>query len=264
MEPPRIGCTRILFAAAVFGVALNARADSSPTAVQSPDGRNVIVLHATGDDDGPVRFAVRRDGNPVLGPALLGPVLDADRSLGEDSRIVDVRHGKIDESFQTPWGKTSTVLNRCSYAEVTLRTGSDWRWQVELRAYDGGVACRYRLPAQDGLSDFIIRDEVTEFDPVGAPTVLFNTLGSFTTSHESLYQRQPLAAIPVGKLLEMPLLLWWPDGRAAAITEARVRDFAGAYLERTSDDGTALRCRLAPLPSRPGVRVAGETPHQSP
>jgi len=48
-------------------------------------------------------------------------------------------------------------------------------------------------------------------------------------SHESLYERTPLTAVPTGQLLDCPLLLLWPDGPAAAITEARVRDFAGMY-----------------------------------
>jgi hypothetical protein len=52
-------------------------------------------------------------------------------------------------------------------------------------------------------------------------------LDGFTTSHESLYEHQAAAAIPAGRLIDMPLLLTWPDGTAAAITEARVRGFAG-------------------------------------
>ena len=168
-----------------------------------------------------------------------------------------MQQGKIDERFELPWGKTSSVANRCSYAVVTLAAPSKLRWQVELRSYDDGVAFRYRLLKQDGLQEFELRDEVTQFDPVGAPTALFNTLDGFTTSHESLYEHKPLSAIPAEKLMDMPVLLLWPDGRAAAITEARVRHFAGMYLQKNSVDDLALHCRLAPLPSRNGICVAG-------
>jgi hypothetical protein len=34
---------------------------------------------------------------------------------------------------------------------------------VEFRAYDEGVAFRYQVPAQAGLTSFVIGDEVTEF-----------------------------------------------------------------------------------------------------
>ena len=63
-----------------------------------------------------------------------------------------------------------------------------------------------------------------------------------------LYEHQAASAIPTGRLIDMPLLLTWPDGTAAAITEARVLGFAGMYLERPAADRLALRGRLSPLP----------------
>jgi alpha-glucosidase len=261
---PRTVFCKTLLGAVVLTTPLTGRADHSRTAIQSPDGRNSIVLDAADDKDAHVRFTISRDGHPLIGPSPMGPVLATGGPLGNVARIVDVERGKVDESFQLPWGKTRTVINRCSKALITLATPAGLRWEVELRAYDDGVAFRYRLPHQQGLQEFELRDEVTQFDAVGKPTALFNTLDGFTTSHESLYEHKPLAAIPVKKLLDMPLLLVWPDGPAAAITEARVRHFAGMYLERPSDDSTALRCRLSHLPSRKDVCVAGKTPHESP
>ena len=261
--PTTVFC-KTLLAAVVLTTPLTGRAAHSPAAIQSPDGRNSIVLDASNDKDAHVRFAISRDGHPLIGPSPLGPVLVAGGPLGKGARIVHVERGKVDESFQLSWGKTSTVANRCSKAVVTLATPANLRWEVELRAYDDGVAFRYRLPRQQGLQEFELREEVTQFDAAGEPTALFNTLDGFTTSHESLYEHKPLSAIPVKKLLDMPLLLLWPGGQAAAITEASVRHFAGMYLERPSDDNTALRCRLSPLPSRKDVCVVGKTPHESP
>jgi alpha-glucosidase len=253
-------CPSLILAVVTFP--LDARADSSATAIQSPDGRNSIVLEAADDDR--ICFTVIRDGRKMIGPSPLGPVLAAGESLITGARVVDVQQGKIDERFELPWGKTSSVSNRCSFAVITLEATSKLRWQVELRSYDDGVAFRYRLLKQDGLQEFELRDEVTQFDPVGAPTALFNTLDGFATSHESLYEHKPLSAVPAEKLMDMPVLLLWPDGRAAAITEARVRHFAGMYLQRKSVDDLALHSRLAPLPSRDGICVAGTTPHESP
>ena len=179
-------------------------------------------------------------------------------------RILSVRRGKVDENFQLPWGKTKTVANRCSFAVVTLSSASNLQWEVELRAYDDGVAFRYRLLPHEGLQEFKLRDELTQFDAVDQPKALYNTLNNFTTSHESLYSYQPLSSIPPHKLMDMPLLLVWPDGHAAAITEARVRHFAGMYLERPSDADTTLRCRLSPLPAHKDLCVVGKTPHESP
>jgi len=56
-----------------------------------------------------------------------------------------------------------------------------------------------------------------------------------------------VSEMPAGKLMDMPLLLVWPDGNAAAITEARVRNFAGMYLERPTKDSQSLKARLSPF-----------------
>jgi alpha-glucosidase len=253
-----------LLTAAFLAAPLASLADENRPAIQSPDGRNSIALSAADHDGGSVQFTISRNGKPIIGPSPFGPVLATGGTLGKNARIVDVQRGEVDEKFDLPWGKTKTVINRCSTATVTLETPANTRWEVDLRAYDDGVAFRYRLPEQKGLADIQLRDEITQFDPVGAPTALFNTLKDFTSSHESLYERKSIAEIPVNKLMDMPLLLTWPNGQAAAITEARVRHFAGMYLERPSADTSALRCRLSPLPSKKDACVESQTTMESP
>jgi alpha-glucosidase len=237
---------------------------ASETTVHSPDGRNTIVLQPAYDEGDPLRYSIVRDARTVVGPSPLGPVLTRGGALGQGARITDVRHGKVDESFELPWGKTTRARNHCSYVLVTLVTPAKIPWEIELRAYDDGVAFRYRLLPQEGGGEFQLRDEATRFDVAGEPMAIFNTLPGYTSSHESLYEHRPLSALPAEKLFDMPLLLVWPDGQTAAITEARVRHFAGMYLQRPSPESTALGCRLSPLPSQPDTCVVGTPPHESP
>jgi len=56
-----------------------------------------------------------------------------------------------------------------------------------------------------------------------------------------LYEKKRLSGLPVKKLFDKPLVAEWPDGTAAAITEARLRDFAGMYLERPEAGSNTLR-----------------------
>ena len=188
-----------LFVAVVFSMPLTACADES-TKVVSPNGRNLLVLQSTGDDGDHVRFAVKRDGRQIVRPSALGPVLAAGQLLGDGARIVGVRHGRVNERFQLPWGKTRPLPTAARMLSSRWQRVRIIKWEVELRAYDDGVAFRYRLPRQRGLSKFEIRDEVTQFDVAGKPAALFNTLDSFTTSHESLYERKPLSAIPARQI----------------------------------------------------------------
>lgn len=255
---------RVIADGAMLAVATTAAAIENSAVVESPDGRNSIVLEGANSDGDFVRFSVRRDGRTLIGPSKCGPVLNNGGPLGKGARIESAQLGKLDESFELPWGKSRFVANRCTTALVTLSTPSKGKWQIELRAYDDGVAYCYRLPPQTGANEFVIRDELAEFAVEGAPTALFNVLESFTTSHESLYQRMPVADISSDKLVEMPLLLTWSNGPAAAITEARVRNCAGMLLQHEAGTPTTLRGRLAPLPGRRDACVVGKTPHESP
>lgn len=226
-------------------------AQSHSIRVSSPNGRNAIELTFKRKDSGALTYAVTRDGRTLIGPSPLGPSLAGLGSSG------------IDERFELPWGGVRTVRNHCRMVSIALKTRKI-EWLVLLAAYDDGVAFRYVLPEQVELRDVEIDREATEFAVAAGATALFNTLDGFTTSHESLYDRKPLADIPVGRLIDMPMLFTWPDGSAAAITEARVLSFAGMDLERPSADSTTLVGRLSPLPSRPETCVISPTPVKSP
>ena len=238
----------------------HAWADQTEAVATSPDGRNSIALRV----DAGLKFEIRRDGRRLFDPAPLGPVLAGGDMLNNSSRIVDVQSENLDETFPLVWGKTATVENRCAVAVVTVETRDEFRWQIELRAYDDGVAFRYRILSHGGAPDVTVRDEATQFAVAGNPTALFTGFDKFTSSHEGLYESRPVAELPGDKLLEMPLLLEWADGPAAAITEAGVRDFAGMMLQRDDARPAVLRCRLSPLPERPEAAVIGPVPLASP
>jgi alpha-glucosidase len=191
-----------------------------------------------------------------------------------------------DETDDLPWGKTKRIRNHYRAMTVRLKAKSGVEWNIEFRAYDDGVAWRYGFPVQKQLRDFVIEDENSEFWLGGDPTVMFTVCDGYTTSHEALYEKKRLSELTAGKLLDKPLLAVWPDGTAAAITEAGLRDFAGMYLEVEKADRpnfavsrgrgfgpsganvdqpiVSLRTRMSPLPEKKNALVTGKTPHWSP
>ena len=260
----RAACFHLLWGMMVYSMAMPAQiAAAAHTRVQvdSPNQRNSISLSV---QDRGVFYQVHRDDRAVINPSKIEPKLAHHQLIDESMKIVDVKRGEVEEDFRLPWGKTKKVDHHCSTARVTLSNSSGSRWQLDLRAYDDGVAFRYRIMNLPGLKQFTLREEATQFDVAGEPIVLFNTLDSFTSSHESLYERKPLPSVPSGTLMDCPVLLVWPNAMAAAITEARVMNFAGLYLRRNSADDTAFTCTLSPLPKRPNARVVAQTPRESP
>jgi alpha-glucosidase len=78
----------------------------------------------------------------------------------------------------------------------------------------------------------------------------------FTTSHEGLYWKGRLSQVKEDTLMDMPIFLDF-GGVYAAITEARLVDYAGMYLIRHGD---LLKSELSPLPGQPGGPVPGDGP----
>ncbi len=222
----------------------------------SPEGRNQIAVTLV---DGEVRYTVARDGAKLIGPSIVGPMLTEPPPKPE--RLTEVERTGIDNTFSLYWGKTKVVRDYCELVTVKIEPGD---WRIELRAYDDGVAFRYELPAPAEGRKIEIRDEATCFDVVDNPQALFNTLASFTSSHEALYERMPVSKIPAGKLHDCPLLLIRPNGPVAAITEGRVREFAGMYLQRDATAPNRFRCRLSPHPKYKCLAVVNDSAVKSP
>ena len=162
-------------------------------------------------------------------------------------------------------GKVGQIRDYCNEAEVQLQTNAGMKWTLQLRAYDDGVAFRYGLPRGTEPHNVVIEDESTECRLAGDPTMLYMSVDEFHNSHEAPYERKPLSAVPVGRLLDKPVTAVWPDGTAAAICEGRLRHFSGMYLERPKDgDAGVLRTRLSPLLSNAKAVAEMQTPFSSP
>ncbi|TMQ33673.1 MAG: glycoside hydrolase family 97 protein, partial [Planctomycetota bacterium] len=163
-------------------------------------------------------------------------------------------------------GKRRQVVDHYTEAVIAVReqTPPGRRWELVMRAYDDGVAFRYRFPAQKEWPRLLIAAERTEFAlPMDARAFAL-PLNSFTTSYEKRYEKKAVADIPGNWLLGLPLLIECPGRGWAAITEANLTDYAGMYLARPDAQGTVLTSRLSPLPGRPKLAVQAALPHVSP
>ena len=177
--------------------------------------------------------------------------------------VTDVQHRVEDKTTTPVWGKTATI--RDHYNELTLSLeGSDaahTSLQLIVRAYDDGVALRYRLPAAaNGAGSFVVARERTSFRFVGDPTVWAATYPAFHHSSEQHYPRLKLSDLTTEGIVGLPLLAEVKPDLYAAITEADLTDWAGMSLKYTNDGLTA---NLSPRLDDNGL-VAGTLPHDSP
>jgi alpha-glucosidase len=248
------------------GLSVSPAEASPPVSVGSPDGRVRIELslRKAGETKAAPHYRVTFADREVVGYSRLGIKSDDGSSIGGPCEIAAVEARSVRDEYTQITGKRRAITAQAAEVVVTLRetTAPRRTWEVALRAYDDGVAFRYRFPKQDGWDALAIQQERTEFRFPADAKAFALPLNGFTTSYEKRYQTKPVKDLPKDWLLGLPLLVECPGGTWATVTEANVNEYAGLYLAPSGDG--RLSARLSPLPKEPGLAVRHPLPHASP
>ena len=228
--------------------------------VASPDGRNeaTALIH-----DGRLYYSLRRDGRAVLRPSLLGFEFQAAPPLRDSLRVVDTVRKTVDETWTQPWGEVTRV--RDHHNELTVSVAEvappGRRFVVVFRVFNDGVGFRYELPAQPGLGEFAITDELTEFalaDDARAWWIPSNR--PRLDRSEMLYSSSPVSVIDS---VQTPLTMETRDASTfIVIHEANLVDYARMNLRGARMENRTLHAALAPYAD--GIKVRGRTPFVTP
>jgi alpha-glucosidase len=232
--------------------------------------KGLVLILRSPDKKIEYRFDIR-NGNPGYQIFYQGKQLIEFSSLnlifGNDSLAAGVRLVKsvqIDsaEVYTLMTGRSSLVSDPYEQRSFFLKeTQKPFREVVlQVRAFNDGLAFRYEFLQPVGDSLKIMREE-SSFHPAGNPFVHALVLQDFENSHEGNYLRRPLEDLPADSLMDMPLLLSFPDSIYMSITEAALLDYAGMYLVKTK---SGLVSRLSPMPGRADYSVLTTFPHVSP
>jgi alpha-glucosidase len=229
------------FAAALASVLLSsASAWAAPAIVSSPDGSIAIRIEQDASS-----FTVSRRGKTVIAASPLGLELDgapAFAALTLEKRD-DV---KVDRTIPLIATKAAEARDHYRGATLAFREGAPGgrRLFIDVRAYDDGVAFRYRIDSPDPVR---LRGERTAFVPAGDPECLVSVAQG---AHEVPFERMKLSQLREGLAYDVPVVCTTPSGDTAyAITQANLNGYTGASLQR---DGKALRVQLSAVPNRPG------------
>jgi alpha-glucosidase len=227
--------------------------------LDSPNGRLHFELKV-----GPTELQYQiRFGNQCIVQSSTLALQFADFSFGQDLQVGKVRMRPINSAYQLVVGKNRDIKERGNEMIVPFFTPTTPVRQIDLqvRAYDDGIAFRYVFPKQKNWSKYTLLEENTQVNVSENPLAHTLYLPHYTTSHEGLYSSVHYQALDRSKLMDLPTLFQYSNGPYLAISEAALRDYAGMYLQKT-DQG--LVTRLAPLPGQHEVKVKATLPHQSP
>ncbi|HEX3716576.1 MAG TPA: glycoside hydrolase family 97 protein [Verrucomicrobiae bacterium] len=238
--------------------------ESGELAVRSPDG----TIAARVQVQRALAYSVEIDGQRVVNDSRLGLSLSqpAGEKLGADAKLTHVERRSHDQTWENRFGKRRQV--RDHYNEMRLRFSekSGRIFEVIFRAYDDGVAFRYVVPAESGLTTFTVDRELTEFAFAGDYPCFAGEDDKgrqFRGPQEWQFKPRHLSEITTN-VAGLPLLVQTPAAWIA-LTEADLVDWAGMWMgdAEAVGAGVTLKAKLAPRRDGDGL-VKARAPHDSP
>jgi alpha-glucosidase len=227
----------VIAACALWALALSA-AHAADVLVTSPDRRTALRIAEDG-----ATFSVVRRGETVIAASPLGLELEGAPPLGA-LKLESRQETKVDRSIPLVATKAASARDRYRAATLAFREAGGRRLFIDARAYDDGVAFRYRI---DGTEPVKLNGERTAFVPAGDASCLVTLTDG---GHEKNFERLRVSQLKTDATYDVPVVCATPSGRTHyAITQAYLQGYTGASFAR---EGDALRLRLSGVPQRQG------------
>src|SRR3954465_7222423 len=228
--------------------------------VSSPDGRNKVGVLV---NEGKLYYILTRDGRRLLEPSMLGFEFKGAPTLRDGLRITGKKPATHDETWTQPWGEVARVRDHHNELRVSVTESAapQRHFDFVVRAFDDGIGFRYEFPAQPGLAEFVITEELTQFNMADDSKAWWIPSNRPRLARsEMLYSPSPVRGIDS---IQTPLTMQTRDGRTfMVIHEANLTDYARMNLAGPKMDSRLLRVALAPWQN--GDKVRGQTPFMTP
>ncbi len=223
--------------------------------VKSPDG-NLSVSVANGEK---LTYSVGWRNHIILNPSAMGFEFKDEEAMTGNFAIVDQSVQNVDEKWiPVVKAKHSEVLNQCNELRLVLKekSGPMRRLELYFRAYNDGVAFRYKLARGARVGGRQIVKELTTFSVPGDPKAWIVEYGGYSTSNEAEFMEHPLSYLSEKSIAGMPMLMEFANNCWVAITEAKIENYAAFYIG-TNGSVNQLTTKLVPVPGEPenGVKV---------
>jgi alpha-glucosidase len=134
-----------------------------------------------------------------------------------------------------------------------LQNGSQGRlFDIEARAYNGGVAFRYHIPWSAPMENVLLEGENTEFQ--------------FTSKARSAEAHAAIAELPIDHEFPLPFVVEQPGLPWVAISQAGGETYAPVTVrhDTSSVQGPTMVTQLARLKDKPWIAVDSKPPFTTP
>ncbi len=204
--------------------------------VVSPDKQIQVEIRA--DVERRLTWSVQRKNQTVLLPSPLGLTVDG-VNLGDSVTLGQQSASTIHEEYST-WGNHSVAVNHCNQTVIPVKNEKGIEYELDVRAYDDGVAVRMRVPMKGSPGSYSISGETTSW---GLPSGSLAWWARYDGSYETPCKSDSLEAIPENMQLAPPLTFKVKEDLYMSLTEADNDSFPDMGLVRS---GNLLKVTFPP------------------
>lgn len=220
--------------------------------VSSPDKR--ITLSLSNTESG-LRYQVERDGNVIIAESSLGFAIDGDRLGDGEMKLLTHSYKTIKDQYEMVVGAHKTLVDHYEYlvAEFASTSEQPKFLNIQVRAYDHGVALRYELPIKNPFEEFSIQYEMTGFFFPQDYQCFGLNLGRFANGHEGEFDPVKASVIRQHNLFDHPFVCKTGKGDTTfALAESNLRNYPGSWYSGLGDGRLGVSSVLTPrFDSRP-------------
>ena len=271
MNKQRFCYIGILFVLATLVLFSYCTSTKLPVNLSSPDEKITVNFDVKGNAKLNIKgeracYNVFYNNKEIIQDSPLGLEFNGMKPLGRDFKVIKVSRETQNEIYRPVYGTEKEIANHYNAVVIKLeeRETLNRKFELQFRAYNDGVAFRYVLKSQKGITDIEITKENSEFHFEHDDSAYALQLGSYATDYEREFDKVALSDIGPDAVIGMPLLIEINNGPYVAITEANLTNYAGMYLSGLEEAPTALVSDLSPLPEGDGVCVKASAPLATP
>lgn len=214
--------------------------------VSSPDKRILLSLSNT---EAGLRYQVERDGKPIIVDSSLGFAIDNDRLGDGEMTLLSHSRQSVREQYPMVAGPHQTLNDHYEYlvAEFAHTKTPQKYLNIQIRAYDQGIALRYELPTKNPFKEFSIQYEMTGFFFPADYQCFGLNLGKFSNGHEGEFDPVKASKIRQHQLYDHPLVCKTGHGQTTfALAESNLRDYPGSWYAGLGDGRLGVSSVLTP------------------
>lgn len=212
---------------------------STKNEATSPNGNLAIQFNL--DEVGKPHYLVKYKGRELVALSKLGLSEKGGTNLSSGFVEQSQVYNSYNEEWNSIWGENKQHKNHYNELVVSLKNSKNVNLTLFFRAYDEGVAFRYKYDVSKADSLYII-DENTEFNFVD-PATTWSIPGNFET-YELLYRKLPLDSLVDANT---PITFKFDNFCYASLHEAALVNYPEMTVKTV--EPRKLKANLAPLPN---------------